>query len=99
MDFILNNKNYFLLIEQYSNSPLIEKLCLEQSIGFFKPLYEFVERGKKQHLFKEVETALLLTYCHFPIVQLAKEHFKGKFLLNEERLQDVIKMSWDAVKA
>lgn len=98
MDFIKNNKEEFLFIEQFANSPLVEKLCSEASLKFFKPFYDMVERGKKQNLLKDAHPDILLTFCYFPVTQLAKENFKGSFEFSEEVFSQIIEISWDAIK-
>lgn len=99
-EFLLENREYFLFLEQFSNSPLLVKLCLEESMALmFKPLHDYIEEGKKQGLLKPLDASLLLTYCYFPVTALAKEHFKGNGEFNQERLQEIIKLSWDAIRA
>ncbi|WP_091166152.1 TetR/AcrR family transcriptional regulator [Paenibacillus sp. 1_12] len=98
-DFVLDNKDYFLFLEQFTNSPFIERLCLDESIGYFKPILDFVERGQEQHILKKVDAHLLLIYCYYPVTQLAKEHFKGTLVFNQEKLKEITQMSWDAIQA
>ncbi len=52
IEFSLNNKEYFLFIEQFINSPLIHNLCREEGRSFLKPMHELLEKGKKQKMFK-----------------------------------------------
>ncbi|WP_409344644.1 TetR/AcrR family transcriptional regulator [Paenibacillus sp. MBLB4367] len=97
--FIVDNKDYFLFLEQFTNSPLIEKLRLEEGAELFKPVFDLIERGKKENVLKQADTALLLMYGYFPVAQLAKEHFKGKLSFHPDTINKMIEMSWDAVKA
>lgn len=100
INFILTNKDYFLFIEQFQNSPLLHKISLEESIELFEPLYNSLfEKGKQQHVFKQVDTNLLVIFTFRPVIELAKEHFNGNSELNEENIKEIIRMSWDAVKA
>ncbi|MBW7453885.1 hypothetical protein K0U00_07530 [Paenibacillus sepulcri] len=48
---------------------------------------------------KPLQMAFILSYCYFPVTALAKAHFKGQFEVNEDHLQQIIRMSWDAVRA
>ncbi|ULO09467.1 TetR/AcrR family transcriptional regulator [Paenibacillus sp. 19GGS1-52] len=98
MKFILDNKDYFMFLEQFSTSPLMDKLCLEDTATMFIPLHEFIEKGKQKGDLKPLDTVFLLTYCYFPVTQLAKAHFKGQLDANEDRLQQIIRMSWDAIR-
>lgn len=99
IDFIFNHKDEFLFLEQFSNSPLIKNLCLEDHSWMFQPLFELVDRGRKQHLLKECDAMLLLVLLSAPITGLAKMHFNGEFELNEAIIRDLIEISWDAIKA
>ncbi|RAS77297.1 TetR family transcriptional regulator (plasmid) [Priestia endophytica] len=98
-DFILNNKNDFLFIEQFSNSPQIHKLSREEGTELFDPIRNLFEKGKKQDVFKKVDTSLLVTFTFEPIMQFAKDHFNDPTKLNEDNINKIIQMSWDAVKA
>jgi len=97
--FILENKDYFLFLDQFSTSPLMDKLCLEDTSSMFASLHEIIEKGKRNGELKSLETTFLLTYCYFPVTQLARAHFKNQFEANEEHLRQIIKMSWDAIRA
>lgn len=98
LKFILDNKDYFMFLEQFSTSPLMDKLCLEDTATMFIPLLDFLEKGKQKGDLKPLDTVFLLTYCYFPVTQLAKAHFKGQLEANEDRLQQIIRMSWDAIR-
>ena len=86
-------------MEQFSNSPLVDKLCLEDTSKMFTPLYQFVEKGKQRGEIKQLDTMLLLTYLYFPVTNLVKAHFKGQSEANEKNLKQIIQLSWDAIKA
>jgi len=98
MQFILENKDYFLFLEQFATSPLMDKLCLEDTSFMFASLYDIVEKRKQAGDLKPMETTFLLTYCYLPVTQLAKAHFKGQFDATGEHLDHIIQMSWDAIR-
>lgn len=98
--FILANKDYFLFIEQFQNSPLLHKISREESIELFEPHYNSLfEKGKQQHIFKQVDTNLLVIFTFRPAIEFVKEHFIGNSELNQENIEEIIRMSWDAIKA
>lgn len=98
--FILANKDYFLFIEQFQNSPLLHKISREESVELFEPLYNSLfEKGKQQHIFKQVDTNLLVIFTFRPAIEFVKEHFIGNTELNQENIEEIIRMSWDAIKA
>ncbi len=59
---------------------------------------ELLEKGKKQKMFKQVNTSLLITYSYSPIIQLIKEYHHGVFEFNKENLDKMIQMSLDAIR-
>ncbi|MFF2907780.1 TetR/AcrR family transcriptional regulator [Paenibacillus sp. NPDC057934] len=99
LDFIMNNKDYFLLLEQYQHSPYVERLCLDDTSSMFIGLYELFEKGKQKGELKALNTMLLLSYCYLPVTHFAKTVFKGQLEGSEENFQQIICMSWDAVRA
>lgn len=97
--FIITNKDYFLFLEQFSNSPLIQKMNQEKSSLLFKPIVDLLERGKQEKALKPVDTNLLLAFVYGSITVLGKEILKGTFDHNQENIKEMIQMTWDAIKA
>jgi len=93
-----NNRDYFLFIEQFENSPLIHKISREEGMDLFKPMFDLFERGKQQKILKQVDTNLLAIHSYSPMMQYVKEHLNGYAELNEAAVERIIEMSWDAIK-
>jgi AcrR family transcriptional regulator len=98
-NFIFNNKDSFLFMEQFANSPLIHKLSRREGREFFDPIRNLFEKGKKHNVFKKVDTDLLVIFTFDPMTKFGKEYFNGQAEWNQENLNNIIQMSWDAVKA
>ncbi|WP_206098587.1 TetR/AcrR family transcriptional regulator [Paenibacillus montanisoli] len=99
IDFLINHKDEFLFLEQFSNSPLIQILCLEDTAPMFQSLIDLVNRGKKEKLLKERDPLMLLMQVHAPISGLVKMHLNDEFRLDEKNIEELIEMIWDAIKA
>lgn len=99
LNFILTNKDEFLFIVQFSNSPLLHKLSLKEGTELFEPLFSLFEKGKSQNVFKQVDTNLLHMFMFSPSMEYAKQYFGGQTELKQECLNELIQMSWDALKA
>jgi AcrR family transcriptional regulator len=97
--FIINHSNYFLFMEQVSNSPLLNNWCLEETNSWYAPIFALFNEGKKQQLFKQEDVNLLINYSVLPLAELAKSHIKGTIRLDEKTLGSAIQMSWDAIEA
>jgi len=99
LDFILENKEYFLFIEQFLNSPLLQNLSIEDNVENMEALYKIFEIGKKDGVLKQVDSILLMGFCYSPVMELAKAYFNGNLELSEDVIKSIISMSWDAIKA
>ncbi|SFE23552.1 transcriptional regulator, TetR family [Paenibacillus algorifonticola] len=99
INFIVTNKEEFLFIEQFSNSPLLHKLSLKEGIELFEPIFSLLEKGKSQNIFKQVDTGLLHMFMFNPSMQYVKEYFGGRIELKQDTLNELIQMTWDALKA
>ncbi|WP_438490957.1 TetR/AcrR family transcriptional regulator [Paenibacillus sp. IHBB 3054] len=98
-NFILNNQDEFLCIEQFSNSPLLLNLSRKEGSELFEPLFSLFEKGKRQNIFKQVDTSLLHIFMFYPVMQYVKEYLSGQVELKQENLNEIIQMSWEALKA
>jgi AcrR family transcriptional regulator len=99
INFILTNKDEFLFLEQFSNSPLLHKLSLKEGLDFFEPIFNLFEKGKSQNVFKQVDTNLLHMFMFIPAMQYAKAYIGGQIEFKQESLNELIQMTWDALKA
>lgn len=99
IDFILTHKDEFLFLEQFSNSPLLDKLSRNEGLEYFEPLIKLFEKGKSQNVFKQVDTSLLHMFMFNPVMQYVKEYFGGRLELKQESLNEIVQMTWDALKA
>lgn len=99
LDFIIGHKEYFLFLEQFSNSPLVQNLFVENKMDVISSFSKIIDKGKKEGVLKQVDNALFISFSYYPIAQLAKFYFDGRIELTETVIQAVIDMSWDALRA
>jgi AcrR family transcriptional regulator len=99
LKFIVENKDKFLFLEQFTNSPLVENLKVQEKMEAIGVFTKFIEKGKKEGVLKKVDTGLLMNYVYYSIVQLAKSYFAGEIKLTERNIQSIINMSWDALRS
>lgn len=97
--YISSNKEDFLFLEQFANSPLLQNESLEETADMFAPLSSMFEKGKKENVFKQVDNGLLEIFTSAPIMQFVKAHLISGSEINEDELNQIIEMSWNAVKA
>ncbi|MFD1707231.1 TetR/AcrR family transcriptional regulator [Siminovitchia sediminis] len=99
INFILTNKEEFLFLEQFSNSPLLHMLSRNEGTELFEPIFSLFEKGKSQNVFKQVDSNLLHMFMFNPAIQYVKDYLGGRCELNQDDIEKIIQMSWDAVKA
>ena len=99
LDFIRDNRDEFLFMEQFSASPMLDRLLLQESSEIaIRTLHDFVNRGKHENVLKPYDNKLLLSYCYFPIARLATAEVRHRIEISEDDLNAVIQMSWDAIR-
>ena len=99
LDFIIEHKGYFLFVEQFLNSPLIQNLSIEDNVAEAGVFFKLFEMGKRDGVLKQVDDTLLMSFCYYPIMQLAKSYFEGNIDLSETVIKSILKMGWDAIRA
>jgi hypothetical protein len=62
-------------------------------------LFNAFEAGIKKGELKQTEPVLLITYCYQPIISISKECSKRNISLSDSQIEQIIQMSWDAIRA
>lgn len=98
LDFIMSSRDYYFFLQQYSHSPLIQKLSREEGSNLFLPMYKLFERGKKEKVLKNVDTDLLVIYAYAPVSQFARSCIESGSDVDNRKLNKLFEMSWDAIR-
>lgn len=100
LEYLLEHKAYFLFCEQFDTSPLLVKYDLTKQYEEMMAAYHrFVDEAKRKGSLKDMDTALLVAYCYYPVVYLAKKQFSSNGKLSAELVNQTIYLSWQAIKA
>ncbi|MFS0724980.1 TetR/AcrR family transcriptional regulator [Paenibacillus sp. 1P07SE] len=99
LDFMIQNKDWFLFIEQFSASPFVHKLCLDDTKPMFEPLLAYFQSGTEKGELKQARSELLASYCYLPLVQIAKSYYEDPSMAYEEERNTVFLLSWDAIRS
>ncbi|MCB0687194.1 MAG: TetR/AcrR family transcriptional regulator [Saprospiraceae bacterium] len=94
----LRKPEHFVFLEQYSNSPLIEKIDKTEINDYFEPLYNLFDRGKQNKIIKDLPNEMLLSFTFYPIMQLVKYHQSGRLRLEYNQLEATLTMAWNSIK-
>lgn len=98
LQFMEEHEDYFLFIEQSSNSPLINTAVNEEIEQLNQEIYAVFDKGIREGILKDTKAALLVGFCFYPITQLYKVTCQPDSWLQELDHQLLIQMCWDAIK-
>lgn len=98
LEFMQEHKEYFLFIEQSSNSPLVNLTLNREIETLSQETFAIFERGIQQGILKNTSPVLLIGFCFYPITQLYKESCQQETLLQDIDYELVFQMCWDAIK-
>lgn len=96
--FIYNNKDYFLFIEQFQNSPIKQSIDKKEIDKILVPTNHLYDIGKSQNAIKDIENSFLTIYTFNPAMEFVKNCINNEIELNEKNIDFLIQLSWDAVK-
>lgn len=97
LKFMKEREQYFLFVEQSSNSPLISAEINKDIMGLTQELLKVFERGIEQGIFKDISPMLLIAFCISPITQIYKACCK-QMCLEDIDYEVVFQMCLDAIK-
>lgn len=86
-------------IEQYKRSPYLKKRTVEEGDQLLLPIVELLERGKREHLVRNVPTNLLIAQLSGSIEALVEYHLAGAVKLTPAARDIAYRMAWDSIRA
>ena len=88
-----------LFLEQCFHSPFIDEHTKVTAKKIFEPLRDLLERGKKEHCIKNIDTFWLTAFMVGYINEIAKRATYFNKKINEEILEINFQLCWDGIKA
>jgi AcrR family transcriptional regulator len=97
--YIMENPNIFCFLEQFEHSPLINKLEEEEIMGiYFSEIFKFIERAKEKKVIRNLPKEFLRSFAIGPISHIVRLHVKGAVQINQNIINEMLDMSWQAIK-
>lgn len=99
LDYVLKNEAEIVFMAQMANSAYVTAKTRETAALGAKALVGLLERGKAEHLLKDISTAWMMTFLNAVLRDMAPI---GKSMTAAERAQfqeRVAGLCWDALKA
>lgn len=94
----LVNLQEAVFLEQYFRSPYLQEEVKKQEKQLFQPIYDLLERGKKEQIIKNLDSELLLLQLTGPIHEMTKLSYSEAFQITEQVLEKAFLMAWDGLK-
>lgn len=95
--YAIKNPVRFAFTEQFVNSPMVDRICKEESGSYFKPILDLFHRGKEEKIFKNISLEMFIAFTLAPLTGLIKAHANGEILLDRKMLKTAYQIAWDAV--
>lgn len=97
-NYYVRHIDQFLFIEQYANSPIINKISREESSSFYQPLVDFLRKGIHTSQLKDVSSKLMARLVYGNVVSLVKLNLSGELPIDHNVLNTALSASWDGVR-
>jgi AcrR family transcriptional regulator len=97
-EFFIGNPEEFRFLEQYANSPFIEKETREANQQTYQPAIEFLSQGMEKGVLRPMDPILMANLLYGAVVAVAKIHLSGQLEINKKKLQQAIQSCWDGVR-
>ncbi len=85
-------------VEQYYRSPFLRKEVIEETDRLLLPIFDLLERGKKERLVSSAPTELLVSQLIGSINELVKWHLNGRIQLDKTMKDQAFQMAWNSIK-
>ncbi|MCC4263422.1 TetR/AcrR family transcriptional regulator [Oceanimonas baumannii] len=98
LHYLLSNADCLLYRVQYEASPLFtreEEKCMDER--YFKPVFEFFERGRETGLFRDLPSDLLGFLAMESLMLLTQRHTRGCIQLNDAILDELMDAAWNSI--
>lgn len=86
-------------IEQYKRSRFLDRRTVEQSDQLLAPIVGLLEQGKREHLVRDLDSALLMAQLAGAIEALVEAHTAGAVKMTPARTEAAFRMAWDSIRA
>ena len=98
LEYNLQKPEEGAFVEQYYRSPYLQPDVVEETDRLLLPIFDLLERGKRERLVSPAPTPLLVSQLIGGINELVKWHLNGRILLDEAAKKQAFRMAWNSIK-
>lgn len=84
-------------LEQYYRSPYLNEETKEESDRLLQPIFDLIEKGKKERVVKNVSTPLLVAQLSGALNEIVKWHMNGSLELNKKTIAAAYELAWQSI--
>lgn len=97
-DYVSKNREDHLYTEQFSKSPYIRQIGLDELESFFGPLKAVIRRGVDEKILKDVHFHMHMMFFFYPILSLANPGDGHEGIIREKTVETAFQLAWDAIR-
>lgn len=97
-DHFYLNPLAFKFLEQYANSPLVDRDVRAENSKHYQPILQFMQEGIKAGVLRAMPLLLMANLVYGQVVSTTKLQLSGDLHVSEDILQQAMQASWDSVR-
>ena len=97
VEYVLLHPLEFCFLEQFANSPHIDRLTKEEAHRIVMPVVEQLERAKKEGAIQDLSNEMIHVHLFAPVNALVKQFRSDGIDLTKEMVELIFETSWKAV--
>jgi AcrR family transcriptional regulator len=99
LDYVIEHHAEMVFMSQMSNSPYLSARTRETMALGTRPLTELLERGKREHILKDLDSELMLTFLQGTLRELAPLAAAVPRSRRKSCVEAITTLCWDALKS
>ncbi len=92
-----SHPDYLIYREKFEQTPMMENIKPED-FELYNYVNNLFQRGKKEHIIKNLSIPLLTAFAFFPIITLLNFHFEGVINMDENHITQACEIAWNTIK-
>jgi AcrR family transcriptional regulator len=96
--YLKKHREDYLYTEQFSKSPYIQQISMEELQSFFGPLMAVIQRGVNDKILKDVHFHMHMMFFFYPILSLSNPGCGHEGIIGERTIETAFKLAWDAIR-
>ena len=97
VEYALTHRLEFRFLEQFVNSPHIDRLTKKQGLRTVEPVMNQFERAKRERVVRDLPIEMIYVHLFAPVDALMKMHRNDKFKFTGKILEMIFETSWRAL--